>query len=533
LEIRVRPIRILIVEDDVVSAKSLENNLRKSGYQVIASAMYGDQAIQAAEKDQPDLALMDIRLKGSMDGIQTAGQLLDRLGVPSVFISAYSEDETLFQAIHTASYGFLVKPIDFQSLKNAIQVALYRHENDRRSAALNAIAMQVARSPNLDETLRAVLEQTLRASGMPVGWVHLDGQEPLHLWGKLCPEGSVRIETSPGLPIVLQINQKVLETCQAFSLPQMAPAFEVPLVWLANRKEVTQILAVPIQTKEQVSGVIGLLSPNLPSRETQLLQWLSTVGLMLGAAVENARLVQDTALIGALQEFNRLRSELVANVSHEMRTPLGLIKLFSTTLLRRDLTIDPQTTLEFLQDISDETDTLEQIVSNLLDVSHFENRSLNLDFQPADLGVLGAKVAGEFLVSAPPRLRINLDFPETTLMASIDPVRIEQVFRNLLENAIKYSPSGGEITLGGQAGEHEILLFVKDQGIGIPEEALERIFERFYRVESDYVRQVRGAGLGLALCRGLVEAHGGHIWAESDPGRGSVFYFTLPNRSNL
>jgi signal transduction histidine kinase len=121
------------------------------------------------------------------------------------------------------------------------------------------------------------------------------------------------------------------------------------------------------------------------------------------------------------------------------------------------------------------------------------------------------------------------DFPAEPLIATVDPERIEQVIRNLLDNAIKYSPHGGTITIGGRGDERQLLIWIRDQGVGIPVEDLERIFERFYRVENESIQHVRGAGLGLSVCWGIVEAHSGRIWAESTLGVGSTFYFTLMN----
>jgi signal transduction histidine kinase len=112
-------------------------------------------------------------------------------------------------------------------------------------------------------------------------------------------------------------------------------------------------------------------------------------------------------------------------------------------------------------------------------------------------------------------------------VATVDPKRLEQVLRNLLSNALKYSPAGGTITVRGRRDGRQLLVQISDQGIGIPAEALERVFERFYRVENELTQSVRGAGLGLAVCRGIVEAHGGRIWVESVPGLGSTFYVTL------
>jgi two-component system sensor histidine kinase VicK len=149
-------------------------------------------------------------------------------------------------------------------------------------------------------------------------------------------------------------------------------------------------------------------------------------------------------------------------------------------------------------------------------------------------------LAGEVIKTLDVQLeehRFVLDFPSRPLWASIDAGRIEQTLRNLLGNAIKYSPEGGTITVQGSRRRDQVLIRVADQGIGIPPGDLEHIFERFYRVESEVTENVRGAGLGLSVCRGIVELHGGHIWVESQPGVGSDFYFTLPvdgpNRDRL
>jgi len=118
--------------------------------------------------------------------------------------------------------------------------------------------------------------------------------------------------------------------------------------------------------------------------------------------------------------------------------------------------------------------------------------------------------------------------PIEPLVTTADSKRIEQVLRNLLDNAIKYSPQGGTITLQAYQDEAQIVFSIKDEGIGIPAEERERIFERFHRVENEVTRRMRGAGLGLAVCRGIVEAHGGRIWVDSQAGAGSTFCFTLP-----
>jgi signal transduction histidine kinase len=211
-----------------------------------------------------------------------------------------------------------------------------------------------------------------------------------------------------------------------------------------------------------------------------------------------------------------------------LRTPLGLIKVFCTTLLREDVDFDHEMQQRFLRNIDEETDKLERIVDNLLDLSRMESGRLRLDKQPIDVGQLAQKVMDTMKMDIQPtQHRFVHDFPTIPLMAIIDPKRIEQVLRNLMSNAIKYSPGGGTITVGGRGDKRQLLVWVKDQGIGIHPQDLERVFDRFYRVENETTQRVRGAGLGLSVCQGILEAHGERIWVESTPGTGSTFYFTL------
>jgi two-component system sensor histidine kinase KdpD len=258
-------------------------------------------------------------------------------------------------------------------------------------------------------------------------------------------------------------------------------------------------------------------------------QLLTTIGRQIGIAVENARLAQQAAEVKILREVDRLRSELIANVSHELRTPLGLIKISSSSLLMEDADFDRATQLKFLRSISEETAKLELIVEHLLDLGRIESGRLRLDRQPADLGLLiGNTIKSMEALST--RHRLVSDLPAGSLVASVDAKRVEQVLRNLLDNAIKYSPEGGTVAVQAYPGNAQILVAVSDEGIGIPAEEWDRIFERFHRVENEVTRRMRGAGLGLAVCRGIIEAHGGRIWAESQPGAGSTFCFTLPLR---
>ncbi len=218
---------------------------------------------------------------------------------------------------------------------------------------------------------------------------------------------------------------------------------------------------------------------------------------------------------------------MLANFTHDLKSPLGVIKFSSTTLLRDDVAFDRETTRELLADIDAQTDRLTNIVERVLDLERLESSGVQLHRERIGVTQIAEGVAASMQRSLE-RHRIILDIVPPNLATYADAGRIEEVVANLLDNAVKYSPRGGDIRVTGRPSGGEIVVTVADQGIGIPEEDLERIFERFYRVSRDLAPDVHGVGLGLPVCRGIVEAHGGRIWAESPAGGGAIVSFTLP-----
>jgi K+-sensing histidine kinase KdpD len=276
--------------------------------------------------------------------------------------------------------------------------------------------------------------------------------------------------------------------------------------------------------EDRILGALAVMGPELREGDTAV---LSVFASQVAAAFERVRLTQEAAEAEILREVDRLRSEFIGNVSHEIRTPLGLIEIFATSLLMGDVELDTETQHGFLTGICEETERLAAIVDNLLNLSQMEDGRYGLDRHPVDLGQLASNVLATLQIQVVDH-RLEHDFPPEPLVVGADPKQIEQVLRNLLSNAIRYSPQGGMITVQGEREADRAVLSIRDEGIGIPAEEQERIFERFYRVDTGLAGEVSGVGLGLAVCQGIVEAHGGQIWVESEPGQGSRFYFTLP-----
>jgi two-component system phosphate regulon sensor histidine kinase PhoR len=228
-----------------------------------------------------------------------------------------------------------------------------------------------------------------------------------------------------------------------------------------------------------------------------------------------------------LKQLERTREEFVANVSHELRTPLSLIKGYVETLLDGAHN-QPDVAQRFLKIIERNTQRLDLLIQDLLTISALESGRIKLNLQPVELRPLAEKVFTDLKTRAEQKdMKLVNELADLTALA--DAHRLEQVLANLVDNAIKYGRAQGSVTVGGRKTEAgKIEAFVKDDGPGIPPEALDRIFERFYRVDKARSREQGGTGLGLSIVKHIVQNHGGEVWAKSEPGKGATFFFTLP-----
>lgn len=238
-------------------------------------------------------------------------------------------------------------------------------------------------------------------------------------------------------------------------------------------------------------------------------------------------------IIGSVRDITRFReadeikSTFISVVSHELKTPVALIKGYADTLLRKDACWDQETMQESLHVILEETERLNKLIDNLLDASRLQAGALSLEKDQVALDALAERVASHFRTQTDIH-EIVTSFPANFPVVEGDPSRLEQMLDNLVSNAIKYSPEGGTIEIGGRALPNEVIITVSDQGVGIPLEEQPRIFERFFRGTRERQQSTPGAGLGLYLAKAIVEAHGGRMWVESSPGEGAVFSFTVP-----
>lgn len=260
-------------------------------------------------------------------------------------------------------------------------------------------------------------------------------------------------------------------------------------------------------------------------------------GMTLSVGITYAPLLGDdgtlmniVANVRDITNFRRaqeMQNVFISTVSHELKTPVALIKGYAGTLRREDAKWDPKVIRDSLEVIEDEADRLTELIENLLAASKLQAERMRLDLGEVQIDQLAANVVERFKTQTT-KHQFALSFSGAFPVIQGDEVRLRQVLDNLVSNAIKYSPDGGTITLGGEVDDRYATIFVRDQGAGIPEADQEHVFERFYRVDGPLSKKTKGTGLGLYLAKAVVEAHGGTIRVKSKPGGGSTFYFTIP-----
>jgi two-component system sensor histidine kinase KdpD len=296
---------------------------------------------------------------------------------------------------------------------------------------------------------------------------------------------------------------------------------------VAGLRRSDRLRRVPITLRgEEIGALVLVALPGASAFAREEDRVLSVVAGQLGQTFERLSLQREANEAEALRRTDELRTALMHAVSHDLRTPLSSIIASAGSLLQEDVQWSNEDRRGFLEAIDEEAQRLNRLVGNLLDLSRIEAGSIRPEKAWYDLGSLVHEVVGRLRYLAASH-HLVVEVPDDLPPIEFDYVEIDQVLTNLIENAIKYTPPGSDILVSCSRSDRSVRIDVADNGSGIPEEALPRLFEAFYRVPATSARP-RGSGLGLAVARGLVEAHGGRIWAENRAEGGARFVFTLP-----
>ncbi|MFT3890382.1 MAG: ATP-binding protein [Anaerolineales bacterium] len=296
-----------------------------------------------------------------------------------------------------------------------------------------------------------------------------------------------------------------------------------------DRLHQAYLLGLPLQSDGSIRGALIFVRFGGPVYEESHIKMAAVTADLLSMVFERVTWKETHAELRDLKRQMQLQEDFVSTISHELRTPLGFIKGYSTSLLREDTSWDKETQREFLTIIDEEADRLAHLIENVLESARLQSKTLPLRFQPLRMDAVIRDVV-QRIRSRYKDLDVNMDIQSAPPIHG-DGVRLAQVFENLFTNAIKYAPSTPIFIILKQVGKSLIISFM-DRGPGIPTESLPLIFERFYRVRSNE-KTITGTGLGLYICKQIIEAHRGKIWAESNPGQGTTFFIELPVTSSV
>lgn len=418
-----------------------------------------------------------------------------------------------------------------QYVAGSIHSALSVREADARAdreALVNRIAQRARASLAPDEILRGTVDELAKVLGVTRAVIAVgDSEEKLDVLYEWVANGVPSVGTGPQELPVSRLAARLGRTVFATDVREDRRFSEPKIASALAKLGVIAIAATPVRAGGKFAGSLALVHTDRPREwsadDVRLIE--SVAQELRGAIAAAEAFQQQRAAVAELERLNRAKSDFVSIVSHEFRTPLTGIQGFSEMMQSEDLTLEEMR--EYAGDINKDAHRLNRMITEMLDLDRMESGRMELHREAVDLNAIVSEAVDHVRPNAPQhQLSLRLDPMLGEISGDRD--KLTQVLANLLNNAVKYSPDGGEIVVSTRVEGTAAHIVVRDHGIGIPKEALESIFERYGRVESLATRHIQGTGLGLPIVRQIMQLHGGTVWAESTVGEGSVFHVTLP-----
>ena len=448
--------------------------------------------------------------------LRTSTEVIGALGFGSSKLSAYNQPDM-----------WLAQLLSFHVAMSLRHTAMFDNAQKRLSQIelVNRIASRLTSTLDLDKMLEfaaEAIQKNFNYFDVTIFMVEKDSQDAV-----LAAHSGNYIDFLPhgyrqraGLGIigwVAMYGEKILANDVSLESRYLAYAYH----------NTNSELAIPIKVGTEVVGILNLEDTKLHAFDDTDVLVLSTLCDQLGSAIHNATLYNEIKESNRkLLELDRLKSDFVGIVSHDFRTPLSSIMLAAKSLVKKEVAATNQHLREYLNIIIDQATKLSQLAEDTLTITKMESGQLSYYFKLVNIETLVKEAVSMVKFSNRHQLLYNIELDASFVKG--DQSKLRQVLLNLVSNAVKYSPKGGKIEISVVNHDlDEILLTVKDSGIGIPENQLEKLFQKFSRVDSAEVSNIKGSGLGLWISREIIKAHGGKIWVESQVGTGSRFMFTL------
>ncbi|MEZ4652440.1 MAG: ATP-binding protein [Candidatus Eisenbacteria bacterium] len=495
-----------------------------------------EEAIALLGTQTFDLVVTDLNLPG-VDGLTVmshAKSVDPELEV--IVLTGNASTLTAIDALRQGAYDYVLKPFDLYDMERTVQKGLERRrllsenrqfvsslqqhrdelsrrveEATRRMRTLYEVGKEITSNLNLDRTLNLILEKSVELTRARRGMIFLVDEMTGILECDVV-RGFDGTESRDEIIAALEpINEKVCGGNEPVLEPISGSAGDL-VGWV-----------VPLIQESEVMGTIAVLSHPGSGFSEDDQNILVNLASQAAIAIHNAR------VYGKMQALDRMKSDFVAVVSHEVRTPLTAIKGTLEILSDRNYFEIPESQVELFDICRTNVDRLETLINDILDFSKLESSKLSTNFALCDLGsVVETVVVHLGNLAEKKALRIERDIAPDLPKVLADDLRISQVVGNLLSNAVKFSDPEGEIRVDVKRSGAGVEVGVRDQGMGIVPEDQVKLFTKFRQLDQSSTRKVGGTGLGLAICKGIIEEHHGRIWVESAPGKGSRFVFWVP-----
>jgi signal transduction histidine kinase/CheY-like chemotaxis protein len=541
------PIAILLIEDNAGDARLIRALLQEtaSSHFELVHADRFSEALTCLSQRRFDLLLLDLSLPDAY-GLDTISRLESQSeGAPIVILTGLDDEEIAIKALQQGAQDYLIKgQADGQLLARALRYAIQRHKaeetlkaRNRELMVLRKISEAILASLDLKSVLEQILEQAIFIGSFDLGNIRL-----LESNGDTLQVAVVRGYRNPQNVISHRAISRTQEGAQSSHFKDQV--FERPCVEedvqscnglrTLKLEGVESFVQVPVRGDGEVLGIIQLATRTPRKFKAEEVSLWETIGNHMGLAVQRAQLYEETKRQAReLEKASKLQADFSAMIAHDLRSPLmnitGVVEVMMDGMF--GAVNDEQR--KWLLRIQANSHNLVDLVSDFLDFSKIESGYVNVSKQMISLTELLRKGIENFQVLASNKKVTVTDAIDSSLPSILaDPQRLDQVLNNLISNAIKFTGDGGEVTVGASSdGVAGIRVWVQDSGEGIPADEIGDLFQKYRQAGNAKDSNQKGTGLGLVICKMIVEAHGGTIWVDSQEGQGSTFSFLLPLNS--